>query len=97
MAPELFQGEHFYGHLCDIWCIGIILFTSLTGVPPFPMPVKTDGRFQLIYTGRISELLKAWNMTDRIPPLCLDLLIHILCPAAKRYNIQQVLAHPWLN
>jgi Serine/threonine protein kinase len=35
MAPELASRKEYYGHLADIWAMGILLFALLTGHFPF--------------------------------------------------------------
>lgn len=96
MAPEMFAGHSFYGHLCDVWAMGIILFISLTGVPPYQLPALSDQRFRLIYTGHLHKLLAAWQMTNIMSAQAQDIISKMLCPPAQRLNIQQVLAHPFV-
>merc|ERR1712003_317815 len=40
-APELLKGKK-YTHKCDIFALGIILFTTYAGFPPFQNAVETD-------------------------------------------------------
>ena len=35
MAPELIAKKNYYGHLVDIWALGILLFVLLSGYFPF--------------------------------------------------------------
>lgn len=41
LAPELLKGKK-YTHKCDIFAMGIILFTTYAGFPPFQNAVETD-------------------------------------------------------
>merc|ERR1712154_460922 len=41
LAPELLKGKK-YTHKCDIFALGIILFTTYAGFPPFQNAVETD-------------------------------------------------------
>merc|ERR1719412_876145 len=41
LAPELLKGKK-YTHKCDIFAMGIILFTTFAGFPPFQNAVETD-------------------------------------------------------
>jgi len=41
LAPELLKGKK-YTHKCDIFALGIILFTTFAGFPPFQNAVDTD-------------------------------------------------------
>ena len=73
---------------------GIILFISLTGVPPYQLPAVSDQRFALIYNGNLAKLLAAWQMTNIMSAGAKDILSRMLCPPERRMNIQQILAHP---
>ena len=97
MAAELFGGAHFDGKACDVYSSGVILFIILTGVPPFEMSAESDARFRLIYSGQLRKLLQTWQLLHVVSEQAIDLLSHMLCPPDKRFTIEQVLAHPWLQ
>jgi calcium-dependent protein kinase len=94
---QLFAGHSFYGHLSDVWAMGVVLFVSLTGVPPFSVPALSDQRFKLIYEGHIEKLLEHWRMSHIMSPLAKDCISRMLCPPERRMNIQQVLQHPFVT
>lgn len=94
---EIFMGQSFSGMLCDIWSMGVILFISLTGVPPYQLPATSDQRFGLIFTGQLNRLLQAWKMNDWFSDEVKDLMSHMLCKQEQRFNIQQVLNHSWVK
>lgn len=97
MSPELFASLPFYGHLSDVYAMGVVLFIMLTGVPPYQSPAIADQRFKLIYEGQIGKLLTAWNMPNIMSRAARDLLSRMMCPPEQRLNIQQVLAHPFVT
>jgi len=54
MAPELIAKKNYYGHLVDIWALGILLFVLLSGYFPFKAPTNgelynkiTSGQYQI--------------------------------------------------
>ena len=57
MAPEIFSAKDFSGPLADVWSMGIVLFISLFGVPPYQIPAASDQRFALIFSGQVWRLL----------------------------------------
>ena len=75
-----------------------MLFIMVTGVPPFERPDDADPRFRMIAAGRLSEMLDSWGM-HHISHSVRDLLSKLLVvdDPAKRLNVTQIAAHPWLN
>ena len=96
MAPEIFSSLSFSGPLADVWSMGIVLFISLFGVPPYQIPARSDQRFALIFSGQIARLLAAWKMTEVASPDAVDLIARMLCAEDRRISVDEVLAHPWL-
>ena len=97
MAPEIFSSLPFSGPLADVWSMGIVLFISLFGVPPYQIPARSDQRFALIFSGQISRLLTAWKMTEVASADAVDLIAHMLCVEERRISVDEVLSHPWLS
>lgn len=94
MAPEIVQKLEYCGPPADIWALGVLLFTILTG--SFPYRGATD-----------KELYKKIMRADyRLPPEVQQTLspeaINLLkklfmIDAAKRPLAKEVLADPWLD
>ena len=98
-SPEIFAGKAFNGFLADTYSMGVMLFIMATGTPPYKIPnPELDPRFKMIYEGAgVTELLRRWNFINMLDPGLVDLLEHLLCPEAKRYSIQQIKKHKWIQ
>ena len=97
MAPEVFSLRPYRPHAADIWSCGVVLFVLLVGVYPYELPHPSDQRFELVYSGRIVELLEAWGALPRVPPGALDLLGRMLAPLERRITMAELIHHPYLN
>lgn len=98
MAPEVFKNEEFDGQKADVWSIGVIFWTLLTGLALYVVPDDSDARFQRLRNGKsgIKEILTAFKIHG-IPEGAIDLLSGMLnVNANERFTIHQVLDHPWL-
>lgn len=98
MAPEILAGKEFEGPKADLFSAGVILFTMLTGHPPFQAASADDERYKMIATGQIGSLLMLLRMTDRVNVAARDLLTRLLHPdPAKRLTAEKIAAHPWVK
>jgi len=99
MAPEIYAGRDFDGRLADIFSTGVVLFTMLTGHPPFESATLEDERYKLIAQGRLSHLLSALRMTDRVPNAAVDLLTRMMAydPSRRPQSVEKVAAHVWVK
>ncbi|NXR41496.1 KS6A3 kinase, partial [Zosterops hypoxanthus] len=103
VAPEVLKRQG-YDAACDIWSLGVLLYTMLTGYTPFangpddtPEEILArigSGKFSLSggYWNSVSDTAKA-----SIFALSLDLVSKMLhVDPHQRLTAAQVLSHPWI-
>ncbi|WVR08425.1 hypothetical protein IAU60_005480 [Kwoniella sp. DSM 27419] len=79
MAPEVIRGQG-YGFSCDWWSLGIIMYESLYGYPPFVSSSRHVTRQKILN----------WRTTLKFPPKprlskdCTDLMVKLLCEPEDR-------------
>lgn len=85
-----------YSYKVDIWAIGCILYTMLCGFPPFyEDEYSRETLAEKISKGHYKFLTPWW---DEVNEEAKDLIRHLLkVDPNERYDIEQLLAHPWLN
>uniref|UniRef100_A0ABK0LMU5 Ribosomal protein S6 kinase n=1 Tax=Rattus norvegicus TaxID=10116 RepID=A0ABK0LMU5_RAT len=96
VAPEVLTQQG-YDAACDIWSLGVLLYTMLAGYTPFSNgPNDTPEEILLrIGNGRFSLSGGIW---DNISRGAKDLLSHMLhMDPHQRYTAEQVLKHPWIT
>lgn len=89
-ASEVLKGE--YTEKCDIWSLGVIIHTFLSGLPPF---YGSDAEVtKLIHQGDVKFAAPVWKKVSKHAK---DLIKHMITVDAKsRYSAEQVLNHPWI-
>lgn len=96
MSPETLEQAVFFGHLVDVWALGVILFIMLTGYPPVEVALPTDARYLMIREGNMAQMLANWGIS--ISPLAIDLMNRILRDdPLSRLSVDDILAHPWMR
>ncbi|WVQ95741.1 hypothetical protein IAU59_002840 [Kwoniella sp. CBS 9459] len=79
MAPEVIRGQG-YGFSCDWWSLGIIMYESLYGYPPFVSSSRHVTRQKILN----------WRTTLKFPPKprlspdCIDLMLKLICEPEDR-------------
>ena len=99
MAPELLRcsqtdNTRGYGLPVDLWACGVILYTLLSGVPPF-WHRKQHLMFRMIMEGHYTMTGLEW---DDVSDTAKDLIGHLLVvDPSQRYTAEQALQHPFFN
>lgn len=96
IAPEVLQNmSPFYGHLVDMWSLGVILFIILTGYPPVEAATALDPRFRMIRDGQLGQLLIEWGV--KLGESAVDLMQRMLqMNPNDRLSVDEILNHPWM-
>lgn len=96
MSPEIARNQEFDGHSVDLWAVGVMLFTMVTGFNPWARPDNTDVRFHHMTDGRMVEILTDWDLG--LTPAVMDLLQRMLWAHPRnRLSLEQVNSHPWMQ
>ncbi|OQR98862.1 protein kinase [Achlya hypogyna] len=98
MAPEIYLGSSYDAVKADLWSLGMLLLIMLTGMPPFGKANCTDPVFVAYETHGIRKILKGWKVLHLFSDAAMDLVERLLVQdPAKRMNMDEVLAHPYLT
>ncbi|CAD6193042.1 unnamed protein product [Caenorhabditis auriculariae] len=89
-APELLLGNSYDGLKADIWSMGVLLYILVTGGFPFPSD-SVDKLKRSVLSGQVK--IPYWVSVE-----CADLIRKMLVlNPARRYSIQNVIQHRWMN
>ncbi|CAK0824598.1 unnamed protein product [Prorocentrum cordatum] len=91
MAPEVLSGS--YTSQCDLWSVGVIVFTMLSGYAPFPgtrAEQKTN-----VKLGRFHMCPKRWAKVSRDAQEFTKSLLVV--DPSRRLSAQSAMDHPWIS
>ena len=92
IAPEILLSE--YDEKCDIWSIGVILYTLLSGRPPF------EGTNELEIVKKVREGHFDIDIPElnKISQEAKDLIIRMLTyEPSERITLEAASRHKWIN
>ncbi|XP_028812387.1 serine/threonine-protein kinase 33 isoform X2 [Denticeps clupeoides] len=93
MAPEVING-HQYSQQCDEWSIGVIMYTLLSGGPPF-MSSSEDRLFEMIKKGELNFANPVWSTISDAAKKVLCCLLKV--DPAHRITASELLDNPWIT
>ena len=86
-APEILQGKQYQAEQAEIWSLGVLLFTILTGQIPF--------------SNTYGSLEKQWpreKVENKVSKQCIDVLDRCLCRwNDQRATIDELVSMPWFS
>jgi len=102
MLPELYSGQCWDCYSQDIFALGVILYSMLTGRPPFTRPdINNDIWFKVIYTGQwLLPQVKSQapaSIYTCLSKEALDLINQLIKPQYQLPTIDQLIKHKWFD
>ncbi|PIO66796.1 hypothetical protein TELCIR_11478 [Teladorsagia circumcincta] len=100
-APEVLDlGDTLpeYNEQCDLWSLGVILFTMLSGQVPFHARSKTESATDIMQRIRKAEFsfeTDAWRAVSTEAKQLINGLLTV--DPKKRLSMQELSRHAWLN
>ena len=95
VAPEVLKKQG-YDMSCDVWSLGVLLYTMLSGETPFAQGVNDSAQQIIDRIGHGSFKLSGGNW-DGISPAAKDLVKQMLhVDPTQRITAAGILAHPWI-
>ncbi|XP_071981929.1 ribosomal protein S6 kinase alpha-6 isoform X1 [Engystomops pustulosus] len=96
VAPEVLMRQG-YDAACDIWSLGVLLYTMLAGYTPFANGPNDTPEEILLRIGSGNFSLSGGNW-DTVSDAAKDLLSHMLhVDPHQRYTAEKVLKHSWIT
>ncbi|KAG5459850.1 MAG: hypothetical protein BJ554DRAFT_8177, partial [Olpidium bornovanus] len=99
ISPEVLkaqEGKVSYGRECDWWSVGIVLYESLVGDPPFYSDSIAETYAKIMKHDGPLEFPEGGGLSDDVH----DLINRFVCPREKRLGkngLAEIKSHPFFN
>jgi len=88
IAPEIFLQQG-YGHECDWWSLGAIMFECLVGYPPFCSETTHETYQKIIHWQYHLAIPDDVHLSDE----AVDMVRRLITGADRRMNVEQIKSH----
>ncbi|WVZ74544.1 hypothetical protein U9M48_022713 [Paspalum notatum var. saurae] len=93
VAPEVVAGDE-YGAKADVWSAGVVLYALLSGGA---LPFSGDSAVEVLAAVLRGSVRFPPRVFGGVSPAAKDLMRRMICRDEwRRFNAEQVLAHPWI-
>lgn len=90
IAPEVISDVGYEGFYSDLWSLGILLYSMVSGTVPFKATCMKD-LHKLILSG-------VYNVPQYLSPACVNIIENLLLLVpTDRLGIPELLQHPWVK
>ncbi|XP_034730084.1 ribosomal protein S6 kinase alpha-2-like isoform X1 [Etheostoma cragini] len=95
VAPEVLKKQG-YDAACDIWSLGILLYTMIAGFSPFARSTEetADEILAQIGSGKVIITGGNWDLVSDVAKDIVTKMLHV--DPHQRLTAPQVLRHPWI-
>ncbi len=95
MAPEIVSEHPTNGYSSDVWSLGIVLFTLLSGKLLVTTASPLCQLFRYVRAGKFKEMCRKWrlDLSHEVEDLLFKMLV---CNPADRITVEEMKRHPWV-
>ena len=98
MAPEIRRGELYNGKETDVFALGVLLFSIVTGHFPFNQASRSDIWFNFLRNEKYEDYFSRMDTENRLSDEFKDLIVGMLKEkGSERLNLDQIRAHAWIH
>jgi calcium-dependent protein kinase len=90
IAPEVLRGK--YGQECDVWSLGVIIYTLLFGEPPFTGASRRD-----IFKQILKSPVEFPHDHEVSLPACELITLMMVKKPSERISLDDAMRHEWLQ
>jgi serine/threonine protein kinase len=97
IAPEIFEGDPFYGPGVDVWSFGVMLYAMVMAHLPFSSKNHTPACFAIVVQKGLTRI-HCYQMEYLLSTQCRSLIAACLqVSKTSRISVPEIAAHDWMT